>query len=283
MADLVSNKLLACGRVILEFRVNRYLRMFYSGEELVRKYFFSVVDGNRYESVEAMGSCVVCRYVDYGICETKDVAQLLRLPPLERVSKSRTYGLLYFPRMYGILKSIPEIYYLELADYLFEKPLAPRNLKKKCIEPNSSIEIGRDAGRTLLWERLQFEEIKKFSLEHPQVWAKLKTYPYLYEMYSSENVKAALDLCYLVDGLVKKLNEYLFPPATVSANKSCLKRKSYILNYDESMVEQAKKNAMKRVTKEDLRRRQEYVTNKVKQSNESVSYTHLTLPTICSV
>jgi len=261
MPDLVYNKFLSYGKIVLEFRINKYLRMHYKDEELLRKYFFSSLDGNRYEAVEGSESHIKCRYVDYGITEQKVTSELLRLPPIERVSKSRVYGLLLFPKMHELLQKLPPIHFLELTDYHINKPLA-RPLKKKRVE-----NLGLRKGKMLLWEKLQFEKIKNFSLEHKELWLKLGTYPYLYELYNNNKSEEVYNLCNLISDLLKKLNikSHTTP---VTSNKSCLKRKQYILNYDESMVEQAKKNAMKRVTKEDLRRRQEYIASKLKQSNE---------------
>ncbi len=117
---------------------------------------------------------------------------------------------------------------------------------------------------------MRLAEIGRLGRAHIESCRKQGTFPYLYDAYQRSGEEDVYRLATIVCetlGLLREPKPVVLPAPKLPM-KSCLKRKNYVINFDGSLFDEAKKNAMKRVTKKDMERRQEYITKTIKRENE---------------
>lgn len=301
-----QNSVLAIGKFTLEFKILRYLVWNYKDEELTKKYFLCSLDSNRYEFIEKTDIYYLCHNVDYDIFEAKNKNTLLRGPPLEKPYKSRIYGLIHFPRIFNLIQhEIKGITYVELITCSYFSSPISNNLASKRILRSDSISLMTDTeamsstsnnssdSKTLSndntiyfsnnsslsysqefsctsWQKLRLDEISKLVNSCKDELRECEGYPYLYELYKNCGKEEIYLLAEILNDVLSKLTKNANSQKEIKIPlKSCMKKRPFEIHYDENMVEKAKKNAMKRVTKKDLERRENYVKDTVKRENEN--------------
>ncbi len=134
-----------------------------------------------------------------------------------------------------------------------------------------SVPLELNAHHTAVWTKMRMNEFERLGKTYFGECRRLGFYPYLYELHEKIGDEGIYKLATLVSEVLGQIKEPSRAPEPVAQKlpmKSCLKHKNYVINFDGSLFEQAIKNATKRVTKKDLEKRQEYITNTIKRENE---------------
>lgn len=205
----------------------------------------------------------------------------MRSPPLERPYQGRCYSLIIIPTLFMFIQKISGVKFIELSSFGFLSLLGQNStvgLNSRTGSFSSLAEAEQQIAPTQqnifsdepskLWEKLRMEQIKELTT---QIEVSPKNLPYLFEMYEISNEENAYKLCSIVTDILREIKESPIKKPPQTTLKPSLKKKEYIINYDPSQQEPARKRALKQVTQRDLDIRKEYITTVVRRTNEEIN------------